>query len=226
MSGRLPGILPVRVEGVDAGRTPYGLALSDLPQPLSRPRQGWAGRRHRRHEVIDDRCEGAGEPERLAPSVDDRGERCNGAVGLVRRPSFHRGEQGRAECPDIATWTARSAARPLRGDVGRRAEKNTGPGQRRIPGRQRDAEVGQPRASVGTDQYVGGLHVTVHDAAAVRGFQGVAEADADPGDPLAGQRPGAADDVRQRRTVHQFHDDPRAVVGIEHVEDRHEARMV
>ncbi len=64
------------------------------------------------------------------------------------------------------------------------------------------------------------------DPRPVCGLQGVGEADADPGYPLTRQRPLVADDLRQGVAVHELHDDPRAAVGVEHVEDRDEPGML
>ncbi len=64
------------------------------------------------------------------------------------------------------------------------------------------------------------------DPAPVRGLQGVGKADADPGDLLARQRSLIPDDVSQGRAVHQFHDDPRVVVRVEHIKNRDQSGVV
>src|SRR5699024_12826534 len=107
--------------------------------------------------------------------------------------------------------------------VGRRTDDAARGAQRRltVPGRQ--PEVGQHDPPLGADHDVLGLDVTVNDAFTVRHLESIDELQADLGDPLVGQGATQVDEFFQGGGLDQFHDDPRTIVLVDHVQDGDEA---
>lgn len=114
-------------------------------------------------------------------------------------------------------------AGPFRRDVRGGADEHAGGGDRRVPLDLGDAEVGEHDAPVLGDQHVGRLHVAVQDALAVRRAQHVEDGEPDLGGPPRRQRAVLADRLGERLALDQLHDDPRAVVLVDHVVDGHRA---
>ena len=89
----------------------------------------------------------------------------------------------------------------------------------------REAEVEDFDLAVGGDNHVRGLEVAVHDAPRVRGGETVAQLDGDMEDAIERQRP-AQETRRERLPRHIFHDDVRDAIGLEHVVDACDVRVV
>ncbi len=116
-----------------------------------------------------------------------------------------------AEAVEIGAWPDRPARQLLRSHRGQRA--HDGADLREPLGRlgeaSRDPEVDEPRAAVGTQEHVPGLHVAVHEPALMGVVEGVGHVRGDPRGVGLTQRPVTSDAGRERLAVHELHDDRR-----------------
>ncbi len=96
---------------------------------------------------------------------------------------------------DIAAAVHAEALRLLGREVGGRAHNKTGLGDALTRAdRSRYAEVGNLHLTVGSDEYVAGLHVAVHDTMAVRVTEGLRDVGGDRSRPRRRERRLGADD--------------------------------
>ena len=92
-------------------------------------------------------------------------------VLVVREALGERLVEHAAERIDVRAGVHLLAADLLRGGVVDGADEQAGLGQRVLGGVLGEAEVGQVDVFLGPDQDVGGLDVTVHEAARMRGIE-------------------------------------------------------
>lgn len=153
-----------------------------------------------------------------------RGQRRDRGTLVVRRHALDRRVQQSAERPQVGRGARLVPAGPFRGDVGGRADEHAGRGDRRVALDLGDAEVGEhDPLGVGLHQDVRRLHVTVQDALAVRRTQHVEDGQPDLRGPPRLQQAVLPDELGERLALDEFHHDPRPVVLLDHVEDRHRA---
>ncbi len=111
----------------------------------------------------------------------------------------------------------------FRGDVGGGADEHAGGGDGGVALDLGDAEVGEHHPAVLGDQHVRRLHVAVQDALTVRRAQHVQHGQADLGGAPGLQDAVLPDHLGEGLALDQFHHDPRPVVLVDHVVDRHGA---
>ena len=89
-----------------------------------------------------------------------------------------------------------------------------------------DAEVGQPRLPVGSDEDVRGLHIAVHDAGSVSRSQHRQHLTGQTDRLVDRERTGSREVLGQRRPVDELHDDEEVAVVLAGVEHGHRVPMV
>jgi hypothetical protein len=87
-------------------------------------------------------------------------------------------------------------------------------------------EVGQLGPATGRDHHVGRLDVVVDDPRRVRRLQGVHQVQPDPGGHRRRQRARPLDQLAQGRRGHQLHDQEQPAVGLDHVVEGDDPRVV
>jgi hypothetical protein len=160
----------------------------------------------------------------LAEHRGERGERAvpaQGMVGLDGHVEHHR------QRPQVGGGTALLAADPLRRHVVGRADYGTGGGEAGGLADGGDPEVGEHGASVGAQQDVRRLHVTVLDADRVGGAQRVEHLPAHTGR-LGRFQAAPVEAVLERAAGEELHHDPRvgALAAVDDVVDGDDVRMV
>ena len=157
--------------------------------------------------------------------VDDRGERAERVLPVVRRSSLGRGVERGAERPHVGLRARLLAAGPLRRHVGGGAEDHAGRRQRRVARHGRDAEVGQDRAAVVVDQDVAGLDVAVHDALAMGELQRAEHLQPDLGHSVRREGAILAEQITQAAGPEQLHHDVGKPVLLHHVVGSDDVRV-
>jgi hypothetical protein len=158
---------------------------------------------------------------------------------LERGRALDREPQGRPQRPQVGRRPGPPAGL-LGGHVRQRPER----GRQRLLGRpvpgpaergqgplgvlleRGDAEVGQLGPAAGGDHHVGRFDVVVDDAGPVGRLQGVNQVQPDPGRRRRRQRPRPLDQLTQGRRRHQLHDQEQPPVGLDHVVEGDDPRMV
>ncbi len=173
---------------------------------------------HQRRDHVDDRARSP-RPRHLA--VDDLRDRLHRvAVHVVGRAALDRGEERRAEPPEIGGGRDGLARRHFGRDVGGRAEHQAHAGHGGVGGVAGDAEVGELHAPVVGDEDVARLHVAMGDPAPVGGAEAARRGVADDRGLRGGQRAALPDHRGEVAGGHQLqHDDGLPVVD-DDVEDR------
>jgi len=141
-----------------------------------------------------------------------------------RRVALKRVKERHAQRPDVGGRANLSVGRePLGRQVLQRPQDGH-PGQRRVAGAARDAEIDEEYATVRCHQDVAGLDIAVHDAFLVHGDEAVEHAQADPRDQPLAQLP-LADHLVERLALDVLHDDPGVALDEEKVMDGHDRGM-
>jgi hypothetical protein len=143
-----------------------------------------------------------------------------------RRPALDGGVERRAQRPHVRRRPGRLVAQPLGRDEPGRADERARPGERRVAVERGDPEVGEDDPAVVGQQHVRGLDVPVQESPAVRGGQRVQQPRADLGDPARRERAAGLDRLAEGAALDQLHDDPGPAVGLHHVVDGDDARVV
>ena len=191
------------------------------PQPSPHLAQRHPLRRLLDHERGDHVGDGAARAGAGHLAVDHLGDRRDGvAAHVVGRASFDRGEQRRAQPPQVGGRGHGLARGDLRRDVGGGAEDQARGRHRGVGDVAGDAEVGELDLAVVGDQDVARLDVAVGDPGAVRRAQCRRGGEPDDGG-LGGRQHALLGD--QRREVarrHHLQHDHRLAAGVDDVVDR------
>jgi len=148
------------------------------------------------------------------------------ALPVERRAAADRVVQRGPEGPDVAAHVGARGVHGLLGaDVVRRAERSALARQRRVVVREGEAEVGEPRAARLVDEDVGRLDVAVHHPVLREVLERLAQGDEEPQRLALAHPAPLAQDLRQRRAVHELHGVPPAPAGLAHVDGRDDVRM-
>ncbi len=150
--------------------------------------------------------------------LHDLGQRLHRVAAGERRPPLDRRVQRGAETPHVGRRARRQALDDLRRDVRRRADQQPRTGDRVVPGRPGDAEVGELHPPVVPEQDVARLDVAVGDAGRVRRLQRAEDGQPDGRHPQRVQRAVLLDHLGQRPGRHQLHDHPGPGVLVQDVE--------
>jgi hypothetical protein len=115
--------------------------------------------------------------------------------------------QGQPQSIEVGARVAAAAGQDLRRGVVGRAGERAGRGDAGLAVEASRAEVGQPKAPVGVEEHVLGLHVPVEDAPAVRRAEGGSQIPAQTHGLVGRERPPFGHSDMEVRAGHVLHDD-------------------
>ncbi len=170
------------------------------------------------HQRGDHRLQRPGRLRRGRVAVHDVGQHGHRtALALERAAPLDGRVQGGPERPQVRGGAGGLAPDTLRGAKPWRAHDHARLGQPGVAVQGGDAEVGQHGPAVGSNQDVPRLHVAVHHARRMRAAQRLEQRHAHHRGARRRQWPVLGQHLGQRPGRHQFHDDPRSALGLDHV---------
>ena len=242
---RRRGLVEVGLDEVELGRV--GVAVEHPVERLGRF-QGGRGRAHRHQghraqhlpqagvvgavvgglgqQGLQHRRQGAGPLDGPGRLVGDGGQGGLGGVALERRLALDRGVEGDAEGPQVGGGAAGGHGPVLGGQVAGGVGHRPGGGDVGVADEGGDAEVGQADGAVVGEEDPRRADEPVRQPGRGAGGQGLDRGHAHHRHPLRREGAVGGDHVGQGRPLHQLGDDEGRVVGVEDVDDPHQARVI